>query len=55
MLDAMLRAAGYRVGLYTSPHLLRFNERARIDGVDADDDALITQFEAVERPAPIQR
>jgi dihydrofolate synthase/folylpolyglutamate synthase len=49
MLDAMLRAAGYRVGLYTSPHLLRFNERARIDGVDAGDDELTTQFEAVER------
>ena len=48
MLDAMLRAAGYRVGLYTSPHLLRFNERARIDGADASDDALIAQFEAVE-------
>ena len=48
MLDAMLRAAGYRVGLYTSPHLLRFNERARIDGVDVSDDALIAQFEAVE-------
>ena len=49
MLDAMLRAAGYRVGLYTSPHLLRFNERARVDGVDAADNALIEQFEAVEQ------
>ena len=49
MLDSMLRAAGYRVGLYTSPHLLRFNERARINGTDADDDALIAQFEAVEQ------
>ena len=48
MLDAMLRAAGYRVGLYTSPHLLRFNERARIDGADADDAALVAQFEAIE-------
>ncbi|HKO66371.1 MAG TPA: bifunctional tetrahydrofolate synthase/dihydrofolate synthase [Burkholderiaceae bacterium] len=49
MLDSILRAAGYRVGLYTSPHLLRFNERARVNGVDADDDALIAQFDAVER------
>lgn len=49
MLDAILRAAGYRVGLYTSPHLLRFNERARIDGVDAGDAALIGHFEAVEQ------
>jgi dihydrofolate synthase / folylpolyglutamate synthase len=49
MLDAILRSAGYRVGLYTSPHLLRFNERARIDGIDASDDALISHFEAVEQ------
>lgn len=48
MLDSILRAAGYRVGLYTSPHLLRFNERARIDGADASDATLIEQFEAVE-------
>jgi dihydrofolate synthase / folylpolyglutamate synthase len=48
MLDAILRAAGYKVGLYTSPHLLTFNERARIDGVLATDAALIEQFEAVE-------
>ena len=48
MLDSVLRAAGYRTGLYTSPHLLDFNERARIDGVDATDDELIEQFEAVE-------
>ncbi len=48
MLDSMLRAAGYRVGLYTSPHLLRFNERARIDGMEASDAALIEQFEAVD-------
>jgi len=48
MLDAILRAGGYKVGLYTSPHLLTFNERARIDGVLATDSALIEQFEAVE-------
>ena len=48
MLESMLRAAGYRVGLYTSPHLLRFNERACIDGVAADDERLIGQFESVE-------
>jgi dihydrofolate synthase/folylpolyglutamate synthase len=36
-----LRAAGYRVGLYTSPHLIRFNERIRVDGEPiADDDVL---------------
>jgi dihydrofolate synthase / folylpolyglutamate synthase len=49
MLEAILLAAGYRVGCYTSPHLLRFNERARIGGVPAGDDALLPVFEAVER------
>lgn len=48
MLDSILRAAGYHVGLYTSPHLLQFNERARIDGAAAGDEELIAQFEAVE-------
>jgi dihydrofolate synthase/folylpolyglutamate synthase len=48
MLDAILRAGGYRVGLYASPHLVRFNERVRLDGVQVDDDALVGQFEAVE-------
>jgi dihydrofolate synthase/folylpolyglutamate synthase len=48
MLDAILRAGGYRVGMYTSPHLLAYNERVRIDGVDADDDALADGFAAVE-------
>ncbi len=48
MLDSILRAAGYRVGLYTSPHLLRFNERARVNGEPAGDVELIEQFEAVE-------
>jgi dihydrofolate synthase/folylpolyglutamate synthase len=38
---SVLQAAGYRVGLYTSPHLVRFNERIRVDGVSiADDDVL---------------
>lgn len=48
LLDAILRAAGFRVGLYTSPHLLRFNERAQIDGAPVADAPLIEQFEAVE-------
>ena len=49
MLESILRAAGYRTGLYTSPHLIRFNERARIAGEVAGDEALLEQFEAVER------
>jgi dihydrofolate synthase/folylpolyglutamate synthase len=32
MLDAVFRAAGYRTGLYTSPHLLSFTERIRVNG-----------------------
>src|SRR5262245_17054226 len=48
MLEAMLRAAGYRVGLYTSPHLLRYNERVRIDGRQATDAQLVAAFERVE-------
>lgn len=47
-LEAMLLAAGYRVGCYTSPHLLRYNERVRIDGHEATDAALCEAFAAVE-------
>jgi dihydrofolate synthase/folylpolyglutamate synthase len=49
MLDAILRAAGYRVGRYGSPHLLRFHERAQIGGVPATDADLVGHFETVER------
>ena len=47
-IEAIARAAGLRVGAYTSPHLLRYNERVRIDGVDAADDALVAAFERIE-------
>ncbi|HMM58148.1 MAG TPA: bifunctional tetrahydrofolate synthase/dihydrofolate synthase [Rudaea sp.] len=47
-LDAMLVAAGKRVGCYTSPHLLRYNERVRVAGVDAADATLIDAFERIE-------
>ncbi len=47
-LEAILLAAGYRVGLYTSPHLVRYNERVRINGREADDGDLVTAFAAVE-------
>ena len=49
MLESILRVAGYRTGLYTSPHLLRYNERVRIAGVEASDEALAEAFSAVER------
>lgn len=47
-IEAIGRAAGWKVGAYTSPHLLRYNERVRIDGAQADDAALVEAFEAVE-------
>ncbi|MGI4847801.1 MAG: bifunctional tetrahydrofolate synthase/dihydrofolate synthase [Janthinobacterium lividum] len=48
MLEAMLLQAGYKVGLHTSPHLIDFNERARIGGEIVDDATLVEQFDAVE-------
>ena len=48
LLERMLAAGGYRVGLYTSPHLLRYNERVRIAGIDATDSELCEAFAAVE-------
>ena len=47
-LEAIARAAGWRTGAYTSPHLLAYNERVRIDGRDAGDEELVAGFEAVE-------
>jgi len=47
-LEAMLAADGKRVGCYTSPHLLRYNERVRVAGVDVDDALLIEAFERIE-------
>ena len=48
MLERILLVAGYRVGLYTSPHLLRYNERVRVNGVAVDDAALCAAFARVE-------
>ena len=48
ILDAILRAAGYRTGLYTSPHLLRYNERVRVAGREASDAELVAAFEHVD-------
>jgi dihydrofolate synthase/folylpolyglutamate synthase len=46
-LEAMLAADGKRVGCYTSPHLLRYNERVRVLGKDADDTLLVHAFERI--------
>ena len=47
-IEAIARAAGLRVGAFTSPHLLRYNERIRIDGHDAGDAPLVAAFERIE-------
>jgi dihydrofolate synthase / folylpolyglutamate synthase len=47
--EAILQAAGHRVGCYTSPHLLRYNERVRLLGEEARDAQLCEAFDAVER------
>ena len=49
VLEQMYLAEGYRVGAYTSPHLLRFNERIRINNQEIDDKELCDAFEIVER------
>jgi dihydrofolate synthase/folylpolyglutamate synthase len=47
-LAALLAACGQRVGLFTSPHLVRYNERVRLDGVPIDDAALLQAFDSIE-------
>ena len=47
--EQILKAHGYRVAAFTSPHLLRFNERIRIDGEELSDEILMDAFEIIER------
>jgi dihydrofolate synthase/folylpolyglutamate synthase len=47
-LEAQLCVRGARVGLFTSPHLLRYNERIRVAGAEVDDATLIGAFERIE-------
>ena len=49
MLESILHAAGYRVGCYTSPHLLHYNERVRIAKRQASDAELCASFEKIEQ------
>ncbi|HEV2285045.1 MAG TPA: Mur ligase family protein, partial [Steroidobacteraceae bacterium] len=46
--EALLAAAGVRAGLFTSPHLIRYNERIRVAGAEAGDAELIEAFEQIE-------
>ncbi len=54
-LSALLTAAGYKTGLYTSPHLVRFNERIAIDGRPVEDDEVIAAYEAIRSLPPAMR
>ena len=47
-IEAIARAGGWKVGAYTSPHLLHYSERVRIDGQDATEPALVEAFVAVD-------
>ena len=51
MLDSCLRCAGYRVGLFTSPYINRFNERIQVDGVPIPDADLVRLVEQVQPAA----
>src|SRR5215475_9148740 len=50
-LAAVLQAAGLKTGLYTSPHLVRINERVRVDGVAITDDEFALLHDVVDRTA----
>ena len=49
MLESIYRAAGCKTAMHTSPHMLRFNERACINGKEVEDGLLVEAFEEVER------
>ncbi len=48
VLEALAAAAGVSAGVYTSPHLLRFNERIRVAGAEVPDADIVAAFEAIE-------
>ncbi len=47
-LDAIVTAAGYETGLFTSPHLIRYNERIRLHGREAGDEVLLAAFAEID-------
>lgn len=47
-LEEVYRAQGYRVGAYTSPHILKYNERIRVDGQQVSDDMICQSFERID-------
>ncbi|WP_299693964.1 bifunctional tetrahydrofolate synthase/dihydrofolate synthase [uncultured Vibrio sp.] len=49
LMEAILLDAGYSVGVYSSPHLIRYNERVRINGQDLPDEKMVQSFDFIER------
>ena len=49
VMEAVLCTSGQRVGAFTSPHLIRYNERIRIDGQEASDELIVEAFRAIEQ------
>ena len=47
-LASILAASGYKVGLYTSPHLIRFNERITVNGLEVTDEEIVSAYQAVK-------
>ena len=47
-LESVLNAKKYRVGTFTSPHILRYNERIKINGIEIDDESLLETFEMID-------
>ncbi len=47
-LEAIYTAQGYKVGAYTSPHILNYNERIKINGQPVDDEAICRSFERID-------
>ena len=49
LLDSILRNSGYKIGRYTSPHLLRYNERICVNGKEVEDAELCESFDRIDR------
>ncbi|QBG48186.1 bifunctional folylpolyglutamate synthase/dihydrofolate synthase [Verrucomicrobia bacterium S94] len=51
MIESVLRASGFKTGLYTSPHLIRFSERFRVNGVEIAEEKLNAYIQTLEKTA----
>ncbi|MEZ9877469.1 bifunctional tetrahydrofolate synthase/dihydrofolate synthase [Vibrio breoganii] len=49
IMEAILIDAGYSVGVYSSPHLIRYNERVRINGAELADESHVAAFDVIEK------